>query len=351
MAEAGPPIEKLPSTLNRVLVVMHDHHLGNFVLALPTLHALSSYFDSSIDLLVDERYAPLVRCLPHPPRILTIAHRSSSEHAGIHVLKSAQRYAQLACTPYDVAIDLMKMLKSIRLMHLIQADRKIALEGGRKTSAYQTLLPQPIHPHCADRYEQFGWLTGTRPPRRIALSAPHAATATLETQWGLTRQHRWVLIHPTSGKDYRCWPAERFAAVADALAEQLGQPIILVGSPSEQPRLHAMRQQMQHHASAQCVAPNIVELLALIEGASVMVANESGPTHLAMCTNTPVVTLFGPSRESEWLPVRQDHLTVLRGATCDSQCHPAHCLHDYRCLTELTSQAVIEAALQRAHRH
>ena len=48
--ETPPPLDP---GLDRVLVVMNDHHLGNFVIALPVLEALCGYFHKPPDLLVD----------------------------------------------------------------------------------------------------------------------------------------------------------------------------------------------------------------------------------------------------------------------------------------------------------
>ncbi|HYU21492.1 MAG TPA: glycosyltransferase family 9 protein, partial [Chloroflexota bacterium] len=113
-----------------------------------------------------------------------------------------------------------------------------------------------------------------------------------------------VVIHPGSGgfSVARRWPAERFGAVADRLAERHGlRPLVLWGpAPGER----ALAEQVARLARAAIdvlePAPSPQALAALLARVSLFVGNDSGVVHLAAAVQTPIVAIFGPSNHSAW---------------------------------------------------
>ena len=86
------------------------------------------------------------------------------------------------------------------------------------------------------------------------------------------------------------------------------------------------------------------ELAALIRRATICVTNDSGPMHLAVALDRPVVSIFGPT-DPVWAgPYRRDG-AVLRA---DLPCSPCYlrqlsrCTHDHACMQEVSAAAVIE---------
>ena len=64
------PVQKtVPPETKKVLVIMTDYHLGDFIMALPTIEALAGYFDEGISLAVRQAHVPLVERLPSAQKI------------------------------------------------------------------------------------------------------------------------------------------------------------------------------------------------------------------------------------------------------------------------------------------
>src|SRR5204862_7181370 len=108
-----------------------------------------------------------------------------------------------------------------------------------------------------------------------------------------------VLLGPGSGaySQARRWAPERFVQVAQALAREHSlQPLVLGG-------LRADEQRLAHGIAAQIgttvipPAPSPQALGALIRRSMLLVANDSGPVHVATTVGTPVVAIFGPSND------------------------------------------------------
>lgn len=147
------------------------------------------------------------------------------------------------------------------------------------------------------------------------------------------------------------WLPERFAALAAALAAQ-GAMVAMIGGPSER----ALAERLAEAADAPGRVLNLAgettlaELAALLAAAHCLVANDSGPMHLAAAVGTPVVALFGSSNERETYPLALPHrLRLLKapGVAC-SPCKLRECPIDHRCMTRIEVAEVLRAVAEVA---
>jgi heptosyltransferase-2 len=106
----------------------------------------------------------------------------------------------------------------------------------------------------------------------------------------------FVLIAPGASKPAKRWPAERFAAVADALHERRGLAIAVSGAPNERAVLDAVRSATRTPITdLTSRGLTLGSLKAVIRQAALMMTNDTGPRHIAAALGTPLVTLFGPT--------------------------------------------------------
>ncbi|MEU6404791.1 glycosyltransferase family 9 protein [Streptomyces sp. NPDC046985] len=128
-----------------------------------------------------------------------------------------------------------------------------------------------------------------------------------------------VVLHPGAGSPARCWPVDRFAALAQALAAR-GCRVIATGGADEDGLLAALA------AAAALPARDVFggglpfdRLSALVAGARAVVSGDTGIAHLAVAHATPSVTLCGPVPPSRWGPPPDDprHLALWHGPEGD----------------------------------
>jgi ADP-heptose:LPS heptosyltransferase len=120
----------------------------------------------------------------------------------------------------------------------------------------------------------------------------------------------YAVLCPGANKAAKRWPAERFAAVADALAG-LGLAAVATGAPGER--------EVVAEVSRAAAVPvldlvqrglGIGSLKAVIADAALCVTNDTGPRHVAAALGTPVVTLFGPT-DHRWTTIECPHEQIL----------------------------------------
>jgi lipopolysaccharide heptosyltransferase II len=102
----------------------------------------------------------------------------------------------------------------------------------------------------------------------------------------------YAVLHVGASAPSRRYPAERFAAAADAFACASGCHIVLTGSSEEGALVDSTRARMACAASSVAGQLTLGALGALLAGARVLIANNTGPVHMAAAVGTPVVVLY-----------------------------------------------------------
>ena len=120
-----------------------------------------------------------------------------------------------------------------------------------------------------------------------------------------------VVVHPGAAFGAKRWPVERFAAVAAALAGD-GHRVVVTGGRDE-----AVLAARVAAAGGLDLAgrTSIDELLALVAGARLVVAGDTGIAHVATAFGVPSVTLFGPVGPEQWGPPADPRHVVLTDAS------------------------------------
>ena len=119
-------------------------------------------------------------------------------------------------------------------------------------------------------------------------------------------------MHPGAAFGAKRWPVERFAAVAAALAGD-GHRVVVTGGRDEA----ALAARVAAAGGGLDLAgrTSIDELLALVAGARLVIAGDTGIAHVATAFGVPSVTLFGPVGPEQWGPPADPRHVVLTDAS------------------------------------
>jgi ADP-heptose:LPS heptosyltransferase len=206
--------------------------------------------------------------------------------------------------------------------------------GGAVLSHAVETLPDAVHQ--VDRNAHLVVSTGlaaVEPHLELALpaSAEAGAAALLA---GVERPY--VVAAPGASCSARRYPPARFAAAVAGLAPVVD--VVVVGSERERDLLAPVRAVPGVHDLVG--RTDLESLTAVIAGAAVVVANDSGPMHLADAFARPQVVLYsGTELESQWAP-RTSPATILRRDTPCTPCHLFECPIGLPCLDVDPSEVV-----------
>lgn len=138
------------------------------------------------------------------------------------------------------------------------------------------------------------------------------------------------------------WPAERYAVLADRLAES-GANVALIGSPGEMD----VTQEVCKHAQRQLVVltgkTTVAEVTALISIADLLISNDTGPAHIGAALNTPTLVIFGPTNPLTTYPMSPNAEIIRHPPEC-APCMLRDCPIDHRCMTAIAPEEVFARA-------
>lgn len=180
--------------------------------------------------------------------------------------------------------------------------------------------------------------------RYLDASPLPAALESLLIAGGAGRGVRLAGVHPGAAWATKRWPAERYAALCDALRAE-GVTPVLVGGPGDAALAAGIA------AGGRAVDltghTDLSGLKALMGRFSLFVTNDSGPMHLAAAAGVPVVAVFGATtRELGFFPYGPGHRVLEAELACrpcglhgGRECPEGHFL----CMKLVTVPQVLEA--------
>jgi heptosyltransferase-3 len=221
---------------------------------------------------------------------------------------------------YDLLIHLTEHPRGLTLARLLrprwsvtrERDKRGALWRRHFTHFYR--LPARTERHMVEQNLDALRRIGVYPDeadRRLVMvpgAAAEGKVAALLAEHGLT-PHEFVQVHPGSRWLFKCWPAERTAALLDLIVAD-GLDVVVTGAPDDRERalttavLAAVRPATRSRVVNLTGALSMQELAALTGNARAFAGVDSAPMHIAAAMGTPALALFGPSSEQAWGPWR-----------------------------------------------
>jgi ADP-heptose:LPS heptosyltransferase len=154
-----------------------------------------------------------------------------------------------------------------------------------------------------------------------------------------------VLLPGTNWKTKR-WPIESFAQLVAPLRERFGLRTV-IGGANDAVEMAARVREITGDPTVLDLAgkTSLRQLVSLLAGASLVVANDSGPMHIASALGRPLVTMYGPTSPIRTGPYERMDTVVRLDIVC-SPCYSRRCSHQ-SCLKWLGAEAVLAAAAEQ----
>lgn len=300
MGEAIGPLEPRWSPVRRI-AVLRGGGLGDLLFAVPAIEALAAaYPDAEIVLLgtprtsdvLTGRPSPVHRVVPLPPAegvYEPAGARDPAEDAA-----ARRRFADQV-GPVDLGVQLHGGGRWSNPFLLGLGPTWTVGARTPDAAALTRWIPYRYYQNEVMRALEVVGLAGAPPVGvvpRIALTRAdrEAAESALH---GLPRP--LLAIHPGASDPRRRWPAERFAEVAAEVARG-GAGVVVVGTPAERDLVELVTKLADDELAAGTVRAltdlDLTGLCGVLGASSVLLANDSGPRHLAEAVGTATVGVY-----------------------------------------------------------
>jgi len=340
----------LDSCPPRRILIIKPSALGDVVHTLPVLSLLRRRWPQAhIAWLVGSAFAGLLRGHRQLDEILSFdRQRFGSGWRDISTAAELARFLrQLRDRRFDLVIDLQGLLRSGLLSALSGAAVRVGFSNARELSPlfYTHHVPiDSMEQHAIDRYLCITEALGCgRTPIEFDFSIGAAERAQVQTLLG--DRGPFAVLLPGTNWPTKRWPADRFAELVGPLRRDLGLLSILAGGADAVP---IAREICRLAPDGDCGPLDLTgrtslrQLVALLERATLVIANDSGPMHIAAALARPLVTIFGPTNPIRTGPYRRPDSVVRVQIPC-SPCYSRRCSH-LSCMRLLETAMVLEQA-------
>lgn len=231
-----------------------------------------------------------------------------------------QAYTQLKSDlkgqKFDVLLHMQVALRANIAAKLIPATRKIGYDWHRAKEFHTLFTNERIkaqtQAHVLESFFAFAEKIG------VPESAKHKLTWNIPVSQSdndfadeyIAPSQSSVIIAPSASKDERNWTVEGYAKLVD-YAVTKGFKILLCGGPSESEK--KLCSDIQETAASPLTnlvgQTSLKQMLALLKRASLVIAPDTGPAHMAVTQGTPVIGLYAHSNPKRTGPyLYQDYV-------------------------------------------
>ena len=283
--------------IRRLLCVRLDS-LGDVLMTTPALRAFrESLPGCHITLLTSPAGAAAARYVPEvdevtvfsAPWMKTAPRPAQEDSSFIEELKDGAFDAAAIFTVYS-----QNPLAAAYLCYLAGIPRRLAF---CRENPYNLLTdwvpdpePQQLVRHEVRRQLALAAAVGcTTRNERLSFRVPDHSRTSIKR---LRLRRPYVVVHPGASAPSRRYPPEGFARAMDLLAAESGCDIVFTGDAGERALVDSIRGAMACRSRSYAGRLDLGELGALVEAASLLVSNNTGPAHVAAALGTPVVDLY-----------------------------------------------------------
>jgi heptosyltransferase-1 len=246
---------------------------------------------------------------------------------------------QLGGENFDLVIDLQGLFRSGVMSSWTGAPVRVGSTAAREFGWLFYTHVAPVltwNQHAIERYLIVAEFLGLgRSPVEFVFATDDADRAHVDHL--LPAGKPIAVLLPAANWATKRWPIEKFAALVEPLQKRFGLQAVLAGGPDAAAMAASLPGAINLAGQT-----TLRQLTALLERAALVIANDTGPMHIAAALGRPLVTMFGPTDPVQTGPYARPE-TVLRLDIPCSPCYARRCSH-ISCLQWLNVEAVLGRA-------
>ena len=254
------------------------------------------------------------KLLGHIPGIEFVVFDKKAGAAAYRELRS-----RFAGRRFDALLHMQLAFRASLAAAMVPADVKVGFDRARARELQWAFTNARIEPRSREHVldSLFGFTRALGIERRsLRWDIPLPAGALEYAERVIPDPQPALVISPCSSHALRNWSPERHAALADHAVARHGMRVLICGgrSPLELEYGERIAGLMRQPCANLVGKDTLLEMLATLQRATVLVSPDSGPAHMATTVGTPVIGLYaatnpersGPYHSRPWCVNRYD---------------------------------------------
>jgi len=296
----------IEARLDRICIVMMSA-VGDAVHVLPVINAL-------------KRHAPgsLITWILQPgPATLVRGHRSVDEIILFDRSKGMKAFAdirrELAGREFDLVIDLQVYFKAGVITAMTRAPVKLGFDRARARDlnwlfTTHRIPARPIGQHVQDQYFEFLEALGINAQPVVWDLGPWPTELAWREEFFARLDRPAAAIVIATSKPEKDWLPERWAEVVDILYDEQGlQPVLVGGRSARELAAEEVILGRARTRPLSALGSGLRNLVGILSGSALVLSPDTGPLHMAVALERPVISLMGYTNPKRTGPYRRYH--------------------------------------------
>lgn len=213
---------------------------------------------------------------------------------------------------FDVVVNLQVYFKAGIVTAFTRAPVKLGFDRARARDLNWLFTNRKIPPHAnqhvQDQYFEFlGALGVPAEPVEWHLG-PWAEERPWQRDFFASFERPAVAMVVATSKPEKDWLPERWAAVSDALWHDFGlEPLIVGGRSERELRAERVIRETARHTPRSALGSGLRRLVSILDGSVLTIAPDTGPLHMSVAIQRPVISLMGYTNPKRTGPYRRYH--------------------------------------------
>jgi heptosyltransferase-2 len=324
------------------ILVMAPSWLGDAVMSLPLIEMLSAA-NVRVSVLASAYTARVYQGLDCVDELIVAPKAGRTRSAW-------QRGRAIRRIGFDGGLTLAPSFSSALTLFLSGLRHRVGFAADGRSALLTDALPVPRrrNEHLSHNYMRLGWrlLDKLDIPAADKIVAPHlhvyeserARIAAILRNREVPIDNYAVVVPGATYGPTKSWPADKYRALVGRLS--VGGAVVVAGGAAER----ELGESLAGDNAGVCTVAgdtSLGELFALLAGARVVVANDSGAPHAATALNTPTVVIFG-STSPTWTKPLGDDVHVVREKVACAPCFLSQCPTELECYQGITVDRVAD---------
>jgi lipopolysaccharide heptosyltransferase I len=337
--------------VSKEILIIRLSSIGDIIHCTPVASSLKAAWpDCKITWMVGEVSADLLKNNPNIDEILIWSREKFEKYLRAYRFKEALgMWRDLQCKlrgkHFYAVLDIHGLFLTGMIARQAKTEKRIGLKGAKElNSLFMSESGKALGKHITDKY--LGVLTclgiesvDHRTYLVVSEEARQFVKKLLQEHAVAPQERILVLVLGTTWAT-KNWPPVFFIEIIKLLYRDFR--IILCGGKAEV----EMGREVETKAGVPIInsigLTSLLEMAGIIEKASVVVAGDTGPLHMAGALGVPTVGMFGPTNPATYAPQGEQHATLFSNLPC-SYCHKQKCPEGERkCMESITPEAVVQ---------
>ncbi|MCF8435395.1 MAG: glycosyltransferase family 9 protein [Ignavibacteriales bacterium] len=318
------------------ILIIKLRGIGDVVQSTLILDSLvSSFPGSEIDYLTDYPSVDFLSKIPIVNSVLIFPRKE--------LLKRVKLFYKIFRGRYDLVIDLFSNPASAQATFFSRAKYRLGFPYRGRKYAYNIYGPENrAEFHTVDlNIELIKKIVHFTPTSRFyfGLTERDRSEAKIFFNNNFQKTDKIIGICPSGGwASKRCDPI-KFAEISDFLISEYSVKVIIIWGPED--KTDALEITEKSGMNLVLAPPTSISSMgAYLENCNMVIANDSGPMHIAVAVGTPVLALFGPTNPKFHGPYGEKHAFIQLSDLECINCNLLNCPLAHECFNNIPVEKI-----------